>query len=212
MNRWFVALAASLACCLTQSANAQWWDNPWMGGFHASTPAEGYARGMADLTRSAGMANLLDAQAAIAAEQARTLDLQNDVMAVETYFNKKAINRANREANRRPPRTTDQLAMISRARTPDPLGIEDFDPVSGEIHWPIVLRDDGFSAYRKRLDELFAARAERGGELTLDDARAIQDVTAELLSALKARIREFPSSAYLQARNFVTSLSFEGRV
>jgi hypothetical protein len=75
-----------------------------------------------------------------------------------------------------------------------------------------VLRDEAYQAYRARLDELFAQRAEAGGELTLQQATEIRDLTADLTDTLRSNIRNYPSSAYMQARNFVDSLSFEGRL
>lgn len=210
MKRILLLAIVSVVAAEHGSAQAQWWDQPW--GWHASTPAEGYARGMADLTRSAGMANLLDAQAAIAAEEARTKAIQNDLFATETYFNKKAVNRANREATRRAPLTTDRLAAISRSRMPDTLNIDQFDPVTGEIYWPLVLQGSDYAAYRQRLEKLFAERAAAGGALTIEQAQSIQSLTTDLTATLRNNIRNYPTSAYLEARNFVDSLSFEGRL
>ncbi len=203
--------AVLFACCLSTEARAQSWDRPYYGGYHASTPYEGYARGMADMTRSAGLANLLDAQAATVAQDARTKALHNDVLATETFYNKKAIRKSYLDANRRPALTTDQAALISRSRLPDPLTYDQYDPVTGQILWPAALRSAPFEPYRDQLDRLFATRAANGGETSLADQLTIQEVADEMTDQLKRRIQDLPTHAYLQARGFISSLSFEGR-
>jgi len=68
---------------------------------HASTAAEGALRGMADVTRSAGAANLMNSQAAGYWQDAQRRYIENRQYGAETYFNMRAANRAAREAERR---------------------------------------------------------------------------------------------------------------
>jgi hypothetical protein len=203
-----IAALAIIAC--TGETRAQFWGN--YGGWHASTAAEGYARGMADLTRSAGMANVMNAQAAVIGQEAVSANLDNQIKATETFFNKRAINRAYQESVRRPPLSSEQLASIARDRAPNPLRTSDYDPVTGAISWPAVLRDDRFGEYRDPLDVLFRDRAAAGGDLTVQQFNQVRDLTGGMLSALKADIRNYSANDYLRARNFITSLAHEAQI
>ena len=60
---------------------------------HASTAAEGAARGMADVVRSAGAANLMNSEAAINIEDARSKYIDNRMQATNTYFQMKTVNK-----------------------------------------------------------------------------------------------------------------------
>ena len=91
-------LALATAFAMSRPAPAQW----FYGHSPPGTPASSYARGMADVIRSQGARNLLDAQAATEAEEARKKYLENRMQATETYFRMKSINRSYREDQRRP--------------------------------------------------------------------------------------------------------------
>ena len=70
------------------------------GGGHASTAAEGYANGMS--THSIGrLYNLQTSQAAINAEQARSMNLDNRLKGTQTYFEMRKVNTASRKSGRR---------------------------------------------------------------------------------------------------------------
>lgn len=209
-TKHLILLAAALL--LPATAQAQWWGRPWYGGNFASTAAEGYARGMADITRSAGMANLLNAQAAVVGEQAYSAALDNQLKATETYYNKKAVRQAYMDSIKKPPLTSEQAASLARMRAPAPLTTGDYDPVSGEIAWPAVLRDDQYSRFRQPLDELFVKKAQNGGVVEIAQLNQILDLTSGLTTALKAQIKAYRPNDYLRARNFVESLAYEAQL
>src|SRR6516164_7989583 len=102
MNRKF-ALAVVLALvAIVSSAHAQAvvgnYYNPYgvYGGGHASTAAEGYANGVGNIMQSAGMYNLQTSQAAINVEQARSMNIDNNLKGTQTYFEMRKINTAAR--------------------------------------------------------------------------------------------------------------------
>ena len=102
----------------------------WEGGGyrHASTVEEGAARGMADVIRSAGAANLMNSEAAKNYQDAQKKYIENRMQATETYFEMKRVNKEYRDANREAPPTQDQLIRLSKSRLPDRLGPTSLDP------------------------------------------------------------------------------------
>ncbi len=72
----------------------------WSGGgapypvyYHSSTAAEGAARGMADVIRSAGDYNLRTSEAARNVEEARSRNLDNRLKSTQTFFEMRRVNR-----------------------------------------------------------------------------------------------------------------------
>jgi len=156
------------------------------GGYHASTALEGALRGKAAVIDAAGRFNRNTAEAAILAEQARTLQLENDEQEVVSYFNKKALNRDAREAASLPTPSVEDVLRYNQTRNPNRLSTYQLDPVSGAIHWPEVLRLPEFAAGREALQQRIRRswtferqrRYGRRGEGRTDrqaDARATQE-------------------------------------
>ena len=115
---------------MASTAGAQgWWGygNPYYRDNRASTPAESYARGMADMTRAAGQRNLLDSMAAGNFEEARSLELDNRLKATETYFEMRRINSEARAAERRPPASSEVAFRRAQEVTPPPLTATQLD-------------------------------------------------------------------------------------
>jgi hypothetical protein len=186
--------------------------NVWggMGGFHhASTAEEGALRGMADVTRSAGAANLMNSAAAKNWQDATRKYIENRQYGTETYFNMRDINRAAREAERGPRPTREDLVRYSQARMPDRLSVSDLDPLTGDIGWPTVLRDDQYGQYRQALETLYAQRAAAGGYLNEEQRAQVKQLTAGMQAELKANIRQYSANNYLQAKKFIEGLDFE---
>ena len=103
---------------------------------HASTLEEGYLRGLGDLVRSAGAANLMNSQAALNYEDARAKYFENRLRGVQTYFDMKKLNHDYRAEMRGQRATSEQLFRLAKMRAPEPLHPSEFDPYSGEVRWP----------------------------------------------------------------------------
>jgi hypothetical protein len=73
----------------------------------------------------------------------------------------------------------------------------------------MILTDDGYKAYRDRLDSLFAHRAETGGSIQYSDYQAIQQTVSKFIDALKTRVKDYPAGDYGRARTFLDSLANE---
>jgi len=186
-------------------AQAQWYvDN------RASTVGESYARGMSDVIRSRGQYNLDTSAAAINASQARSNEIKNYADATNTYFEMRAANKKYRAAERGKRATSEDWVRWAKEGAPKPLSPGEFDPVTGKIKWPVMLKAAEFAEYRQQLDELFAKRASSDA-LTIDDFIQVDKLTKSLLEELKAHIREVPPNLYVQSKEFVKSLAYEVR-
>ena len=195
-------------------ASGQWgWGGPFAQNHHSSTAAEGLQRGAADVIRSAGMANVMNSEAAKNYEDARTKYLDNRLKGTKTYFEMRRYNKEYREAEKGPRPTSEQLFRLAKQATPKSLAPNELDPVTGEIAWPIALQGEDFAPYRKSLEELYAQRASAGGKLTPDQFNEIQKNIDDLQIELgrKARAKEIQPQTFTQANAFVKRLGYESR-
>ena len=169
---------------------------------------EGAARGMADVIRSAGAANLMNSAAAKNYQDAQKKYIANRLHATETYFEMKRVNKEYRDANREAPPTQDQLIRLSKSRLPDRLGPTSLDPLSGQIKWPMALLDDSFAPHREKLEQLFQERAVNG-YITPDQYQAVRKETNAMLDNLKSLVSQFTPNQSVAGRKFIESLAYE---
>jgi hypothetical protein len=185
---------------------------PYYGGgsnnyHHASTVEEGAARGLADVIRSAGAANMMNSEAAKNYEDARKKYIDNRLLRTQTYFEMKQINKQARWGNQRR-RSQADLIRFSKARLPDRLNHAELDPLSGDLTWPLILRMASLEPQRKKLQTLFALRA-RDGYVGPDQYLEIVDHVKAMMDALKDRAKDFPSKDTIAARKFLEGLGYE---
>lgn len=186
----------------------------YYGGYvdnRASTPGESYARGMSDLVRSAGAANLMNSQAASNYEDARSKNFDNRIKYTDTYFEMRRMNREYRAAERGPRVSTEALFRFARDGVPQRMGPSELDPLSGKINWPSVLMQSDYAAERAKLEQLFAQRANTHGFSSASQFTEVKAATDALLTALKENIGAYPSNVYLSAKKFVERLDYESR-
>jgi hypothetical protein len=213
--KWF--FGASLAGLLVMASGQAVWAQPvWGGGYggygysyHASTAAEGYQRGFADVVRSAGIANLYNSEAAINYEQARKLDYDNRLKMTETYYNQRRLNREYSASERGTPATSEQLFRWAHRDVPKALNTYEFDPLTGRINWPLVLRVPAYDDYRAAIEQFFHMRAENSQNLNLGNLMRTQEVVENWLYTLKNDINAFKPNDYIRARKFIESLGYE---
>ena len=181
----------------------------WGGGYrHASTAAEGFQRGFADVVRSAGQYNLDTAQAANIGQDTVSKYLDNRMKGTDTYFQMREANRQYRRQLKTPPLSSEQLYRIAAEQAPKTLASSDLDPLTGDIAWPLVLQGDEYEDVRIKLDGLFALRAKEGSASHVFE---IQQVANDALAQLKANIKNYPAPEYMKAKRFLESLSFSAR-
>lgn len=210
MMRQVLTRAAVLALFLA-GASAAPVAAQWGWGYFSSTAGEGYAHGMADVVRSAGAANLMNSAAAINVETARSAYLDNQIKFTNTFFEKKRIRQSYVDSTKDLRRNSNQrMAALARSTPPPPLTDRELDPVTGQIAWPRTLRDDQYEPLRLKLDDMFAKRAEAGGNISYKQADEIYAASNELSSELKKRLKDYPSGEYMSAKRFIERLSREG--
>jgi hypothetical protein len=175
---------------------------------HASTVEEGAARGMADVIRSSGAANLMNSEAAINVEQARKKYIENRLLGTQTYFEMKSINKQYRDAQRKPPPTQQQAIRMSKSRVPDRLTANKLDPLTGGLAWPSVFKQETFDHNRMKLDALYAERADKG-YLKSAQYVEVKQLTAEMKDNLRGFSRKIGGNASIEARKFLESLAYE---
>jgi hypothetical protein len=180
----------------------------WFAPYGASTAAESYQRGFADVVRSTGQANLMDSMAAQNYEQARSMDIQNRVQWTQSYYQMRQENRAYRAAKQGPRMTPEQIARFARVGMPDRLTYTQLDPITGQLNWPIILREKQYDPERRELDKLFEQRA-AASSLAPNLYRDVQRYTGDLLTALKKNIKEYQSNDWIAAKKFVENLAFD---
>lgn len=185
-----------------QSSGADWWYNP-------ATAAESYARGWADMVRAQGQYHLLNSFAARNFARARSEEIENRYKYAKTYFELQQLNRDYRAQLRGPRATTEQLIRYAQAGAPARLGPEQLNPYTGELSWPVVLRSEPFVRQRQVIDQIFANRVLNDGRMVAEDYLILEQSLQQMQNMLKDRIQEYNTNAYLEARGFLDSLSYE---
>ncbi len=174
---------------------------------HGTTPAESYARGAAAVMQAQGFRNLLTSQARIHAAEADRLDMENHRRWVQVYFEARKMNRQYRAEQRGQRLTAEQLEQIAAAGRPDPLSPSELDPITGKIHWPILLKADCYEPLRTELEALFAQRA--AGDLDVEAYLELDRLIDQMIEQLKTTVCSVPQMDYVAAKRFLRSLAYE---
>lgn len=178
------------------------------GGGHASTAAEGAARGMADVVRSQGEASLNKSAAAINYTVARSNQIQNRAAWTSTYFDMREENRARRAAERRPRASMADLVRYAQAGKPQQLSPSELNVVTGAVNWPAFLKGNEYAKSRAELEAVYARRSSSGAVSAADYVK-IREVTNAMLAQLKGQIKDIPPAQYTASKRFLQSLAYE---
>ncbi len=178
---------------------------------YSSTVGEGYARGFADVVRAAGEYNVNTSRAMINVEEARRRNIDNRVKSVDAYFTMRKMNREYRAAERGPQPNSEQVARLAHEAAPDRTSAHQLDPISGAIRWPEALLGNEYSAYRQRLDLLFAKRPHTPSGIGSENFIAIQSTVRALKANLSANITHYDPTTYVATKRFIESLGYEAR-
>lgn len=180
----------------------------YYGGYvdnKAATVGESYARGVSDMVRSAGQANLLNSAAANGYAEARSKELDNRLQYTNTYFEMKRVNQAY-QASQRGPRVTEQDAIrYAHMRAPSALGQNDIDQTTGQLEWPTLLRDDEYTKGREEVQSLLELRAKQG-YLKQENREKMYATIGSMQSQLKSKIRDYMPSSYMASKSFLEAL------
>ncbi|HQU41959.1 MAG TPA: hypothetical protein PK867_04070, partial [Pirellulales bacterium] len=158
--------------------------------------------------QAAGKAAESTAQAASTFEDARSKYMDNQIKYTQVYTERQRFLQSQREAKRRPPPSAEQLYRISQQRLPKTLSPSQLDPVTGAISWPVVLRDESFDSYREAAQKFFHDTVANPQTFSYDSYSQVQEASGECLALLKSRIKDYRPNDYIQAKNFVESLTY----
>jgi hypothetical protein len=178
---------------------------------HAATVGESYARGIAAMTEAQGRYNRDTAEANVLNEEAKSRALDNWRKAIDTYFNGREANRKYRDAEEGPRITLDTIVRLAKGAVPDRLSPGEWNVVTGEIAWPLLLQNNRFADVRGELDGLFALQA-RNRTLTADEYEQVEKATETMLKRLRETVDSAKPMDYAAALRFLESLAYEARL
>ncbi len=189
----------------------------WGGGFYRPYPYGGgtvygsYLRGRAAVIRAQGEFNLNTSAAAINFEEARSLNLDNQVKYVETFFEKRRINSSERASERRPHATPEQIARWNEKARPERLPEMELAFAADDIRWPNILMEDTFANDRETIEAAIAEQTVENSGLGSESFRTITNTVEIMRAKLKNQIREMSPAEYLAATKFLESMGYEAR-
>ncbi len=176
-------------------------------GGSAQTPQGAALQGMSQVISAAGQYNLATSAAAINMTEAQSNQLRNNVQGVQTFWAMRDIGRAEREKERGPRPTPEELARRARAGAPSGLSASQIDPVTGALYWPAALQDANFQSQRSAVDE-YTAKWVRYGGLDYADQTQVRENIDTMFDSLKSQISLIPPQDYVACRTFLQSLLY----
>jgi hypothetical protein len=146
----------------------------------------------------------------IDAQTARGMEYDNQIKGVNTYFQKRKLNRMYRDAESGQ-RTGTENARSTSSNAPDRLTAAQFDRYSGELHWPAALRTDFYGKARYMLGNSFTAHVQAGGGIDSDHYAEVVRLTDAIKTKLREQIKTIQPQQYSSARSFIESVQYEAR-
>jgi hypothetical protein len=182
----------------------------WGGGMGVGSTAAGSAlTGMGNAIRAQGQFNLDTSAAAINLTEANRRSIENNKLWTETFFEKRRINQAYRDSQRRAPGNSETWIRVAHSGVPARLTTTALDPVTGAINWPADLMREKFLANRDVLDHMFADRALANGAIGPQTHAEISGSINQMREILKSYISIYTPNQYIESRNFLNSLAHE---
>ncbi len=185
----------------------------WGGydGYRASTAFEGATRGMAELVRAHGEANINNAIAAQERQEAYSRYLDNRQKTVDAYFQRRRSNAAYRaeEQQKRNDSVQAYLSLPQNQPNQRPSSSQ-LDPITGTITWPIILKASAYDQYREPLEQIFASRAARG--ITGDEYQQVVRITKAWRAEIIMNKTMYSNADYLEAVRLVQRLASEAKL
>ncbi|MBI2823843.1 MAG: hypothetical protein HYX69_04025 [Planctomycetia bacterium] len=179
---------------------------PYTGFGMAGTPESSAEFGMASMISSAGYANLMNSEAANNYEQARSKDIHNKLLWSNAYFEMRRLHKAFIEDHHR--MTMDEINKVAKEEAPKRLDPTRFDRATGQIDWPIILRDPKYAKLTGELEELFRTRVSTG-YVTSENYLKIRQDCDKLVEQLRANVALYSADDFEEARHFLDDLRYE---
>lgn len=215
-----LAIAAALSAVTAGAASTTLWAqqppialapiNNWNYQHHASTFEEGYFRGAASVLQAQGEANYTSSLAAVNFQEAYRRQLENSRLYVQVFLERREMVRQYLDRYGEHPPTREQLERVAKAALPDRLTADEYDPVSGKLVWPHILRDAAYEPFRRRIDELMASRTPENSGDGSPWQRELHQLVDGMQRLLKQNIDSVTAQQYARAKWFLISLNYEG--
>jgi hypothetical protein len=179
-------------------------------GYSPATAAESFHRGIADLTRARGEANVNHARAQVFWEQARAKHLVNRSASVEQFFALRKLNEQQRFTSlaRSRPNKAEQVALSKKA-APRRLGEEHWNTRTDGLAWPSGMHRDEFRSACIRMNELFRLRRDTASSLAGRELTEARELVHSMQATLKGTVNELTPNEYGAAKRFLATLSYE---
>ncbi len=179
---------------------------------HASTIAQGYLDGRANVYRSIGYARYQSALAARHAQAAYEHQLKNRLLRIESYYQAKLTRQKYLDASARTQAINEFITGIRQASLRYRLGHSEYDRVRGTIYWPEPLLTPHFAADRHVLESLFArhmvGHLGKGSSNTAQVDQTIKKM--EEVLGQEVRAGRLVSHEFTVASRFLNGLRWEG--
>ncbi len=203
-------VCSSLSVCIAQAQPViATPTNSWSYLGHSSTPTEGYLRGTAQVVAAAGQKNYLDSIALVNFQEARRRAIENSKLYVKTFIENKEALRDYRKRYAPVPPTKEEWDQLVAASLPDRLTSAQYDPQTGKVTWPHILRMDEFTAIRTRIDTLLTKRSPADSGDGSPTQRELATLIDGLQQLLKSKVFDFTVGQYGSAQAFLKSLDYE---
>lgn len=164
--------------------------------------------GMAAMVASAGMATLMSSKAAVNAGEAGSIYIDNTVKATQAFIDRQRMLSSYQASLRKPPPSSEQLYRMAQMGLPKSLSTNQLDPVTGDIAWPVVLRDEPFESYRDAAQKFFHDAVANPQTFSYASYSGLRSASDECLAALKSRIKSYRPNDYIEAKKFVDSIAY----
>ena len=182
----------------------------WNYQHHASTFEEGYFRGAASVLQAAGEANYTNSLAAVNFQEAYRRQLENSRLYVQVFLERREMVRQYLDRYGEHPPTREQLERVAKAALPDRLTADEYDPATGKLVWPHILRDVAYDPFRRRIDELMASRTPENSGDGSPWQRELHQLVDGMQRLLRQNIDSVTAQQYARAKWFLISLNYEG--
>ncbi len=186
--------------------------NNWSYLGHSSTFEEGYLRGTANVIQSAGQANYLNSVAAVNLQEANRRRIENQNMYVRKVLENRELNAQYRARYASVAPSKEEWQRVTEAALPDRLTAEQYDPATGRLVWPHILRSDEYKAFRERIDQLFASRTPDNSGNGSPSQRELAALIDGMKMLLRSNIDSVSSSQYATTKWFLLSLDYEAEL
>lgn len=182
----------------------------WNYQHHASTFEEGYFRGAASVIQADGQANYTNSLAAVNFQEAYRRQLENSRLYVQVFLERREMVRQYLDRYGDHPPTRETLERVAKTALPDRLTADEYDPVTGKLVWPHILRDEAYGPFRQRVDDLMASRTPDNMGDGSPWQRELHQLVDGMQRLLRQNIDTVTSQQYARAKWFLISLNYEG--